>query len=148
MRQAKRIPIVLEVFRSNPATLSKFLYNDKLTKSPELTKEFEEFWLEEPDLRLGQALINRELIPDGDAWFKEEIDWLMDHEYLNPEDIFFWGVNYDEEGERLPETDYRLLRDLSTDHIEAILKWVDVRNQILPDEYLSYFMKRVKNKKQ
>jgi len=33
-----------------------------------------------------------------------------------------WGVNYDEYMNRLPQTEYRLIKDLDTQHIEAILE--------------------------
>jgi len=36
-------------------------------------------------------------------------------------DSFTWGQNYDKEGNQLPETITRLLKDLTTDHIIGIL---------------------------
>src|SRR5690606_515614 len=103
MRNPNRIPIVLKFFRENPEQLSMFLFNEKLTVSPILTNEFEDFWSKGPDLRLGQALINLGLISDGLAWYKEEVDWLIDHEYFKFEELNFWGSIYDKEGNKLPK---------------------------------------------
>ena len=36
---------------------------------------------------------------------------------------FTWGQNFDKDNNRLPETKYQLLKDLSTDHILGILKY-------------------------
>lgn len=145
MRDPRRIPIVLKFFRENPVQLSMFLFSDKLTKSPELTKEFEKFWKKYPDLRLGQALININLIPDGQAWFKEEVDWLLDMNYLDVGDIMFWGINYYKNGNLRKTTKYKLLRDLDTDHIKNIVKLFKDINALdkLHKRYLNYFNNRI-----
>lgn len=82
MRDPNRISKVLEFFRENPAQLSMFLFNTKLAKSPILTEEFEKFWKESPDLRLGQAIIVSKLISDEHSWNKEEVQWLIEHGYF------------------------------------------------------------------
>ena len=143
MRNPNRIPIVLKFFRENPVQLSMFLYNNKLTKSPVLSEAFEKYWLENPDLRLGQALINSAITPDGLAWNKEEVDWLIDHDYFKFEELNFWGSNYDKEGNLLPKTRYKLLKDLDTDHIQAILEFCKDRTNKINSNYLEYFNKRL-----
>jgi hypothetical protein len=44
---------------------------------------------------------------------------------LMPEirEVFIWGQNYDEFDNRLPETVYKPLKDLSTSHIAGILRY-------------------------
>jgi hypothetical protein len=37
-------------------------------------------------------------------------------------ECIFWGVNYTKEMIRLPETEWRVIKDLETSHIKAILK--------------------------
>lgn len=145
MRNPNRIPIILKFFRENPTQLSMFLFNIKLTKPVELSEEFEKFWLENPDLRLGQALINYNVIKDSTVWFKEEDNWLIDHGYFKLEEIKFWGVNYDKEGNRLPETQYKLLKDLDIEHIKNIIKWFEKHNPLdkINPFYLEYFNKRL-----
>lgn len=148
MRSKERIDIVLKFFRKNPTIFSKFLYNDELIETPELTKDFEEFWKKHFDLRLGQALINFHLINDDlFIWAKEESDWLVENDYVPFENLNSWCSHYDKDHNKLPKPECRLLKDLSTEHIENILKWIKERNQRLPRDYMKYFNKRVKNKK-
>jgi len=42
---------------------------------------------------------------------------------------FKWGKNYDADNNRLPTTEWILLKDLSTDHIIAILKYFTEKMQ-------------------
>jgi hypothetical protein len=46
-----------------------------------------------------------------------------------------WGVNYDKDMNRLPDTDYRYIKDLSTDHIEAILDGGFCRNEFYKEVF-------------
>lgn len=144
MRNPNRIPIILKFFRENPAQLSMFLYNSKLIKSPELTKTFEDLWLANPDLRLGQALINYNIIEDGLAWNKEEDLWLIEHDYFKFEELNFWGSNYDKNNKPLAKTQYKLLKDLDIDHIKAILEFYKGRIDKINSKYLNYFNKRIR----
>ena len=38
--------------------------------------------------------------------------------------IFTWGQNYNEKNERLPETIYKPLKDLTTSHISGIIRYL------------------------
>lgn len=38
--------------------------------------------------------------------------------------IFTWGQNYNEKNERLPETIYKPLKDLTTSHISGIIRFI------------------------
>lgn len=38
--------------------------------------------------------------------------------------IFTWGQNYNEKNERLPETIYKPLKDLTTSHISGIIRYI------------------------
>lgn len=40
---------------------------------------------------------------------------------------FTWGKNYDENGNRLEKTEYKLLKDLTTTHISGILRYFTER---------------------
>ena len=53
---------------------------------------------------------------------KLEEDTIYD---LMPEirEVFIWGQNYDEFDNRLPETIYKPLKDLTTSHIASILRY-------------------------
>jgi len=135
MRLKERIPIVLEQFRKpevrmafyedcNQSNLrSKILFcgSEFLTYFEE--EEIEKFWLNHPDLRLTQVLLYFNIFENKIGfWFhKEETEWLIEKGFIEPRDIYFWGVNYDKNMNKLPETKYTLIKDLETDHIENIL---------------------------
>ena len=151
MRNEKRIPIVLEKiswfnFIQNNTGLGKMsselsgIVNNIKNNLDTIKKE----WLENPDLRLGQLLINNGLAPDlGSLWNVEEDDWLISEDYCNIEDVKFWGRNYDKDMNRLSQTEFVLLKDLTTDHIKAIIKFFADQGKIVNQQYGEYFNKRI-----
>jgi len=40
---------------------------------------------------------------------------------------FIWGVNFTKDGKKLPKTEYKLLKDLDTDHVINILSYFNNR---------------------
>lgn len=142
MRNEKRIPIIIDFFEKNPEVLNKFAnYQVNHENCIALLKKD---WGKHPDFRLSQFLIVHGVIPDGVIWNIEETDWLIENNYFQFEELHFWGVNYDENNLRLPNTEFRLLKDLKLDHIKAILELFNGRNLHLDTEYAKYFSKRIK----
>ena len=89
-------------------------------------KEITEFWHSNPDLRYSQVLVNIGIIPNYPGfWYFDEEDDILEEQGVDPSIYLIWGVNFDKDMNRLPETDYRFICDLETDHIQAILdgKW-------------------------
>jgi len=84
--------------------------------------EITEYWTENPDLRFSQVLINIGIIPNvpGVWYYKEEHEILQDLG-VQTREFLLWGQNFDKDMNRLPETIYKPVKDLSTDHIKAIL---------------------------
>lgn len=156
MRNKERVPLVLDIinwfnFIQNNTGLSKLDENLSIIVNNIKDNEdkIKEYWLDCPDLRLGQLLIIKGFAPDqlGSLWYIEEDDWLIKEDYCNIEDIKFWGRNYDKDMNRLSCTEYVLLKNLTTDHIEAIIKYFkDIGRDINP-EYLKYFKERIKSNK-
>ena len=151
MRNEKRIPIVLELML-NKDILSNFLNNKSLHILNKITNncdEIKKFWLENPDLRFGQLLCNLRLIPNIDMenhiWNIEEDNWLIDNYYCKLEDIKFWDVNFYKNGKKRKKIKYVLLKDLRTDHIINIIKFLKKINSLdkLNSKYLEYFNKRI-----
>jgi hypothetical protein len=151
MRQAKRIPIVLEkipwkVFlsdmtelKNNSKVLDAIVLN--VTRHLDVIKKK---WKEVPDWRLGQLLINEGIVPDyTKLFYTEEDDWLIQHGYCRVEDIKFWGNSYDKEGNRLSETRWVLLKDLDDAHIAAIIDFFDDRGLTINEQYKQYFEERL-----
>lgn len=153
MRAKERIPIIFKIFRNNPRLFYLFLgipiANEELIKqhSGFLSIEFFNYWYEGYQLRLGQALFNfysNELF--NTSYYKEESDFLVNFGYVGVEDIKAWGRNFDENMNRLSQTEYILLKDLSLDHIINIKKFFKGRLKQLPKNYLNYFNKRIKQR--
>ncbi len=58
-----------------------------------------------------------------------------------------WGVNYDENMNRLPQTEWRLLKDLNSEHIHAIVDRGYVENNQFYKEIFKEELKFRKNDK-
>ena len=54
----------------------------------------------------------------GDAEFIQVYD---DDPIEKVREYFRWGVNYDKDQNLLPETEWRKLKDLATDHLEVLI---------------------------
>ncbi len=160
MRNKNRIPIILKLLFQNKI-LSKFLgdypenkyikcgYAKRLHENWDL---IEKTWLENPDLRFGQLLCVLRLVPDIDIenhiWNIEEDDWLINNNYLQFEDVKFWGSIYNEHNVRQEEVKFILLKDLTDSHIEGIIKWFKNQNSLdqINKQYLKYFNKRLNDR--
>ena len=149
MRQKLRIQIVLDLML-NKEILLHFLNTSSQKLIDDLYNNWEEIkeeWLKYPDCRLGQLLVNLNLIPSKNIehiiWNIEEDDWLIKNGYCNIEDIKFWGINYYKNGKQRKSTKYKLLKDLDNDHIQNIIKFFEKYNTLdfLPKDYLKYFNK-------
>ncbi len=107
---------------------------------------FSQDWQTHPDLRMSQVLVRLGIIPNFPGfWFMEEDDNIMiDCNLIKPRDIKFWGQNYNKNMEKLPETNWILIKDLSRDHIENILLDVLSGKMRVSEEYIEYFSEELK----
>ncbi len=107
----------------------------KLNKDGSIYK----YWLKDPDLRFGQLLINLQLVPDKlRIWNDEEVDILRD-QGLEDREILFWGRTMDENRNSLPKIQWILIKDMSTEHINAILEDVVNNRFNVRNDYLKAF---------
>lgn len=108
----------------------------------------EKQWLENPDLRFSQILVNLNYIPNAPGlwYYEEEYDILID-QGAEPRDVLYWGKNYDKDENLLPETEYILIKDLTTDHIKGIFKFIKKNKQRLPDLWKSTLENELKLRK-
>ena len=82
----------------------------------------QQLWSEYPDERFSQTLVNNDYIPNYQGfWYYMEESEILKEQGVDASEYLFWGQNYDEKGERLPETRYRLIKELDTNHIKTIL---------------------------
>jgi len=135
MRAPERIPIFLNLIDGNYTGVLENAYGfneDQLDIDAHVDimydrkHEIMSAWIDNPDWRFSQVLVNLAIIPNipGSWYYKEEPEVLEDLG-INPREYLLWGQNYDKDNNRLPETIYRPIKDLDTDHIKAILdgKW-------------------------
>ena len=79
------------------------------------------YWKENPDQRIGQVLINLNLIPDRmDIWLDEEDSILLD-QGIAPEECLYWTSIFNKDNERLLEPITKLICELEINHINTIL---------------------------
>lgn len=148
MRRIERIPIIINFFKTNKIKILRdFIGQKEVAPIVENWDEIEKEWNNHPDYRMGQLLINMGLISAGKTWLEEEVDWLTEYNYFKFEELHFWGRNYDKDMNQLPRTEFIPLKDLTTDHIKAIIKFIKEQGQQLSSEYLEYFKKRINHEK-
>jgi len=100
-----------------PSTLN-VVVNEFGIRKEELTT----FWKNEYDLRFSQLLINYNLIPNVPGfWYMDEEDEILIAQGHTPADVMYWGRNFDKNMVRLERTEWILIKDMTTDHIQAVL---------------------------
>lgn len=82
---------------------------------------FEEFWLNNPDLRFGQLMVN-EGFPIFDAISHLEESEILHNwcGYSRPES-YIWGSNYNEDGSLRDKTLYRFIDELDDKHLSTMV---------------------------
>lgn len=148
MRPKERIRHYVSVF--NPEKLKTISrdFNVQLYRANKF--EFYEFWLENPDLRLIQALICFRagvLMVDEHYFSTEDIDYFMGFQGEKQENVKYWGSNYKENGKRRKNTKWVLLKELDTDHIINIVTDVSLGKYTISEMTMNYFKKRIKESK-
>ena len=80
------------------------------------------YWRNNPDQRIGQVLINLGMIPDSmKVWLDEESDILID-QGIAPEECLYWTSIMDKNKQLLDKPTPHLIKDMSIDHLQAIIK--------------------------
>lgn len=127
MRYKERIPIFLEHINGKLTFIVVNIWKIKSEISDikpiyENKKIIKNFWLKNPDLRFSQVLINLGIIPNIPGfWYYIEEDEILEKLEIEPREYLLWGQNYDKNMNLLPSTIYKPIKDLETDHIQAIL---------------------------
>lgn len=97
------------------------------------------YWKENPDQRIGQVLINLNLVPDKmDIWLAEEHEILL-NQGIAPEDCLYWTSWYDKDNNALTESISRLIKDLDTSHIYAIYDFLSNKKVTVSVDYRTAF---------
>lgn len=121
MRRPERIPIFLKLVDFDKLQERWDVDISQSFRGIILKKETKEYWINNPDLRFGQMLINLEYMPDKLNIWNDEEPYILESQGIHPREYTFWGRNYDKDMNQLPKTEWTLIKDMSTDHIQAII---------------------------
>lgn len=83
-------------------------------------QNIKKFHKENPYLRFSQVLQIHNLYKEG-FWFFIEDDIMLMGLGVNPREVLYWGNNYSIKGNKLKKTNWILIKDMSTEHIKAVL---------------------------
>ena len=82
--------------------------------------ELKKLHKEHPYLRFSQILQHMGLYKEG-FWYYIEDDIMLMKLGVEPREVLYWGNNYSAKGNRLKKTNWILIKDMSTQHIKAVL---------------------------
>lgn len=144
MRPLERIPIFLnkvnwyKLIHEIWGNLDEDATLDVYSSIKNNIKDIEEFWLDNPDLRISQVLVNLGIIPNSyGRWYYLEENEILEKLKIPHRDFILWGtrgINGD------GPVEYLLLKDLTTSHIEAIIK----TQKRLSDKMIDIFKEELK----
>jgi hypothetical protein len=100
-------------------------------------RKIKKFWIANHDLRFSQVLVNMgyiDNIPGGWYYLEDDVNLLLNG--IPSRDCLFWGQNYDADMNRLPETKWILIKNMTLDHINAVIAFMGER---LPQRYKDAF---------
>ena len=141
MRAKERIPIILDAinipeFLKDANAFDQETIDNCINDWILSWEEIKKFWLDNPDLRLMQVLINTGLLPNapGFYYYEEEVDYCLKKGYLQPRQILFWG-SYGKEG----KGPYQqiLIKNMTTEHLKACLETQVYMNTLYRETMIS-----------
>lgn len=167
MRQVRRIGVILEALKTPEAKLKLLKYwfplshKEKLARGEDYTSpalveviknwinlegEIQEFWVDNPDLRLPQVLINKSVMPNypGFYYHIEDEESMLKSGLLKDTQILFWGNNYDKDNNYFPETRWINVDEMSKGHLEAIVDLYDSGKMKVSEVYITMFKRELK----
>lgn len=104
-----------------------------------------DYWLANPDQRIGQVCINLGIFPDSlRIWSDEEEDILIS-QGIPPEECVYWTSIYDKQNNLLSVPITRLIKDLDINHILNIKRYAYNKNVSLPHNVLQAFENMLNN---
>ena len=129
MRPKEKILIFLEFIKERKWNVFRNIFrfdaeivDTAIDRFYEKEQEIKDFWLKNPDLRFSQILVNLGIIPNiPGSWYYIEEDEILEKLEIPTREYLLWGQNYDKNINLLPETIYKPIKDLSIEHIQAIL---------------------------
>jgi len=148
MRPKERIPIFLS--KVNWKTLAERwnidvkLFNKILNMKGTLRPKIIYYWKEDPDLRFGQMLINIGCISNSLRIWNDEENDILEDQGIPFREFMLWSRHYDENMNPLPEVERILIKDMTTNHIKAIIRDVGNGEMAIRGDYLQAFKDEIK----
>lgn len=142
MRIRERIPNFLnklcpELLHKIFITWFKTNFEDIELKICKDKRKIKKFWIANHDLRFSQVLINMGYLDNiPGTWYYIEDDDLLIRSNCEPRDVIYWGQNFDEDMNRLPKTNWMLIKDMSLEHIRSVIAFMGEK---LPIKYKDAF---------
>ena len=122
------------------------IFNDKLITHTcvfKIQKDIniiKEYWLNNPDERIAQVLVNNDYIPNKPGfWYYDEEYEILVNQGIPVEECLYWTSIYDKDMNLLDKPIKRIVSNLTKDHIYAIIKQYDDHNRTLPEHYQQAF---------
>lgn len=151
MRAKERIPLFLEKIDSNYSRVIQDCYKLPIEEIPGVLDiinaienkilNIKKYWEENHDLRFSQVLVNLGVIQNYPGnWYYMEENEILEILGFEPRDYLFWGANFDKDMNKLPGTIRKPIKELKTDHIQAIIDG----NWCRSDTYLKCFKDELK----
>lgn len=150
MRNRERIPIFLNYlnedfihrlfikwFNTNFEDVEKRIIKEK--------RKVKKFWIANHDLRFSQVLVNMGYIDNiPGIWYYDEDQQVLLDLGCPPREVMLWGQNFDKDMNRLPVTNWIKIKDMTTDHIKAVISFMGEK---LPKRYKSVFQAELELRK-
>lgn len=134
--KGKEYQIVKDIFKFHKDDLNKFVFVFNATK-----EQWKTNWFRNPDLRFSQVLVNYGLLANmpGSWYYMEEWE-ILEKLGIPTREYLLWGQNYGKDMNLLPKTLFNPIKDLTTDHIRAILDGGYAKNP----KYIKCFKEELK----
>lgn len=110
--------------------------------------EINAYWRKYPLHGVDQALFTKGLFNGVSAEWVERgcVDWLIDSGHIEPREILFWGQNLDVDGNKLEHTKWRLIKNMTRSHINAIIKDHEEGSIKVTEGYLRAFKSEIQKR--
>lgn len=151
MRPKERIPIFLEKINwkalAERWNLDVSAFNPVRSMRGTIRATVRHYWEQEPDLRFGQMLINIGCLQDKLRIWNDEENDILEDQNVPKREYLLWGSIYDKGHRPLKEIKWTLIKDMSTNHIEAIIRDVADSRMGIRMDYLEVFKQEIELRK-
>lgn len=108
-------------------------------------RKIKKFWIANNNLRFSQVLINMGYLDNiTGTWYYIEDDDLLIRSGCEPREVIYWGQNFDVDMNRLPKTNWILIKNMTSEHVKSVIAFMGEK---LPIKYKDAFANELKIRK-